>query len=87
MKILGPDRDYVTLILVLESINNEKSAKDSKDISSKIAQHFRKEITRINKDIAAPPLFNVVLESRSIIEWSTNDWFVPFNSKKKKRKQ
>ena len=67
----GPDRDYVTLILVLESINNEKSAKEPKDISTKIVQHFRKEITRINKNIAAPPLFNMVLESRSIIEWST----------------
>ncbi len=67
----GPDRDYVTLVLVLESINNEKSSKDSKDISTKIVQHFRTEIKRINKDIPAPPVFNMVLESRSIIEWTT----------------
>ena len=67
----GPDRDYITLVLVLESINNEKSIKESKDISTKIVEHFRKDIIRINKDIPAPPLFNMVLESRSIIEWTT----------------
>ncbi len=67
----GPDRDYITLVLVLESVQNEKSTKDDKEISKKIVEHFRKEITRINKDIPAPPLFNVVLESRAIIEWST----------------
>ena len=67
----GPDRDYVTLVLILESVNNEKSLKNSKDISTNIVEHFRKEIVRINKDIPAPPIFNVVLESRAIIEWTT----------------
>lgn len=68
----GPDRDYITLILVLESINQETLPKEiKKDISSPIVQHFREEIIKINKGIPAPPLFNVLLESRSLIEWTT----------------
>lgn len=68
----GPDRDYITLVLVLESINQESLPKEiKKDISSPIVQHFREEIVKINKEIPAPPLYNVLLESRSLIEWTT----------------
>ena len=68
----GPDRDYITLVLVLESINQETLPKNiKKDISSPIVQHFREEIVKINKNIPAPPPFNVFLETRSLIEWGT----------------
>ncbi|MCH3883543.1 MULTISPECIES: alpha/beta fold hydrolase [Tenacibaculum] len=68
----GPDRDYITLILVLESINLETLPKEiKKDISSPIVAHFREEIIKINKTIPAPPPFNMFLETRSLIEWST----------------
>lgn len=68
----GPDRDYITLVLVLESINQETLPKKiDKDISSPIVQHFREEIIKINKNIPAPPPFNVFLETRALVEWGT----------------
>lgn len=68
----GPDRDYITLVTVLEEINRVTLTKDvKKDISSPIVQHFKEEINRINKNIPAPPMFNVVLESRAALEWSS----------------
>ena len=66
----GPDRDYITLVTVLEEINRVTLIKDvKKDISSPIIQHFKEEINRINKNLPAPPMFNVVLESRAALEW------------------
>ena len=68
----GPDRDYITLVTVLEEINRVTLIKDvKKDISSPIVQHFKEEINRINKNIPAPPMFNVVLESRAALEWGS----------------
>lgn len=68
----GPDRDYITLILLLENIyKNEDFDKIEKDTISNIIQKFRKEIDQINTKIPAPPLYNVLLESRSLVEWTT----------------
>lgn len=68
----GPDRDYITLVLFLENIyKDEIFNKIEKDTIANIIQKFRKEIERINATIPAPPLFNVLLESRSLIEWTT----------------
>jgi esterase/lipase len=83
----GSDRDYITLVLVLEDINADTLPKDiQKDISSPIVQHFREEIIRINKDIPAPPVFNMLLETRSLIEWGTMIGLYYMIPKKKKGK-
>lgn len=68
----GPDRDYITLVTVLDRINQKTLSKDvQKDISSPIVQHFKDEILRINNKIPAPPMFNMFLETRSAIEWGS----------------
>ena len=81
----GPDRDYITLVTVLEEINRVTLIKDVKnDISSPIVQHFKEEINRINKNIPAPPMFNVVLESRAALEWGSMFGLYHILPKKKK---
>ncbi|WP_299438675.1 alpha/beta hydrolase [uncultured Aquimarina sp.] len=66
----GPDRDYVTLIKILESINEMKSLKSyNESVTTDLIKGFEKNINVINKRIPPPPLFNVVLESRSVVEW------------------
>lgn len=68
----GPDRDYITLVLILESINQETLPKNiKKDICTPIVQHFREGIIKINKNIPAPPPFNMVLETRAAVEWGS----------------
>lgn len=83
----GPDRDYVTLIIVLERINNiEATKKGSNEIASKVLKTFKHKIDQINKRIDSPPLFNVLLESRSAIEWFTMFGLYPFIPKHKASK-
>ncbi|RNC84149.1 MAG: alpha/beta hydrolase [Winogradskyella sp.] len=68
----GPDRDYVTLVLMLKKINRVRVKGVPSDKStSAFLKHFKKEIQTINKNIDAPPMYNVLLETRSVIEWST----------------
>lgn len=68
----GPDRDYITLVLLLENIYREEVfSKIEKDTIANIIQKFKKEIDRINATIPPPPLYNVLLESRSLVEWTT----------------
>ena len=84
---LGPDRDYLSLVMVLESINNSKlitnkRAKD--DHTEEIFEKFLKEVVRINLHIPAPPLYNVLLEGRSFVEWGTMFCIYPFIPKRNK---
>lgn len=83
----GPDRDYVTLIIVLERINNIKASEKGTDkIASKILKTFKEKVDEINTKIDSPPLFNVLLESRSAIEWVTMFGVYPFIPKHKASK-
>ncbi len=83
----GSDRDYITLVLVLENINAETLSKDTeKEVATPIVQHFRDEIIRINKEIPAPPVFNMLLETRSLIEWGTMIGLYYIIPKRKKAK-
>ena len=68
----GPDRDYKTLVLMLEAINGLKieGAKHDKR-TDLFLEDFKAGIKDINKNIDAPPMYNVLLESRSLVEWST----------------
>ena len=70
----GPDRDYITLVLVLESINQESLPKEiKKDISSPIVQHFREEIVKINKGITQRGIF-FFYKFTSIMFYFTHFW-------------
>ena len=71
-KDFGPDRDYLTLVLILESINKTrvKGVVRARE-TNKIVKDFRKNIEIINTNIGAPPMYNMLLETRSLIEWTT----------------
>ena len=82
----GPDRDYVTLVLLLETIyKNEVFDAIEKDTIANIISNFKQEIERINANIPPPPLFNILLETRSIAEWSSMFWLFPFIPKHKSK--
>ena len=83
----GPDRDYITLVLLLEKIyKNEEFQKIEKDTISNIINNFKVEIDRINANIPPPPLFNVLLETRAVTEWTSMFWLYPFIPKHKSKK-
>lgn len=83
----GPDRDYITLVLLLEKIyKNEEFQKIEKDTILNIIHNFKAEIDRINANIPPPPLFNVLLETRAITEWTSMFWLYPFIPKHKNEK-
>lgn len=80
----GPDRDYVTLIIVLKRISKIKATKTGTDEVAKLAlKTFTVKVNEINRKIESPPLFNVLLETRSAIEWFTMFGVYPFIPKHK----
>lgn len=84
----GPDRDYVTLVLLLEKIyKNEEFQNIEKDTIANLIENFKSEISKINANIPPPPLFNVLLETRAIAEWTSMLWLYPFIPKHKSKKQ
>jgi len=83
----GPDRDYVTLNIVLERISNLKATeKGTDEIADLTLKTFKSKIEEINKQIESPPLFNVLLETRSALEWVTMFGLYPFIPKHKASK-
>lgn len=82
---LGPSRNYFTLELVLHDITNtvvdEDEPKQQKYATS-IYERFKKEIEKINQKIPKPPLFNMVMEGRSVIEWTSIYAIYPFIPKR-----
>ena len=82
---LGPDRDYLTLGLVLESISTKKTkVSKKKDAAVKVVKKFMEEIIHINLHIPPPPLYNVLLEGRSLLEWTSMFCVYPLIPKRKK---
>jgi len=78
---LGPSREYFTLVTLLENIANDfdqKSNVENPNSTKDITVKFRKEIKTINQKIPPPPLFNMLLESRSLVEWSSIYAIYPF---------
>lgn len=83
----GPDRDYVTLVLLLEKIYKIEDFDDvEKDTVLNIINRFKSAIENINANIPAPPLFNVILETRAIAEWTSMFWLYPFIPKHKSKR-
>lgn len=86
---LGPNRDYLTLEKIIVNVGN--SISDSLDQSeikytNSLIERFQKEISFINKKVPPPPLFNMVMESRSLLEWSSIYCLYPFIPKRIKGK-
>jgi hypothetical protein len=83
----GPDRDYVTLNIVLERINSIKTSKKGTDtVAATVLETFKKKVEKINRKIDAPPLFNVLLETRSAVEWVSMFGIYPLIPKHKASK-
>ncbi len=83
----GPDRDYITLVLLLESIyKNEVFNNIEKNTIANLIENFKSEISRINTNIPPPPLFNILLETRAVAEWTSMLWLFPFIPKHKSKK-
>ncbi|WP_055443676.1 alpha/beta fold hydrolase [Lacinutrix himadriensis] len=86
---LGPNRDYITLIKILKNIGvsiSEGHDQNEYKYTNSILDRFQKKIKAINKKIPLPPLFNMMMESRSIIEWSSIYCLYPFIPKRIKGK-
>tara|TARA_R110001632_G_scaffold129087_3_gene243158 strand:+ start:2101 stop:3279 length:1179 start_codon:yes stop_codon:yes gene_type:complete len=82
---LGSSRNYITLVKILEQIALSISSGHSRDenkYTNSIVKRFKKEITLINKKIPQPPLFNMFMETRSLIEWSSIYCIYPFIPKR-----
>jgi len=82
---LGPNRNYITLVKILENIESSISKGHDQNeykYTNSILDRFKKEIAFINKKIPLPPLFNMLMESRSLIEWSSIYCIYPFIPKR-----
>jgi len=82
---LGSNRDYITLVKILKNIGN--SISDGHDqneykYTNSLIERFEKEIELVNKKIPPPPLFNMVMESRSLLEWTSIYCLYPFIPKR-----
>lgn len=86
---LGANRNYITLIKILEQIGvsiSEGHDQNEYKYTNSIIDRFNKEINLINKKIPLPPLFNMMMEARSVIEWSSIYCLYPFIPKRIKGK-
>lgn len=82
---LGSSRNYITLETILVQIAATVSSgqnKETNQYTKSIVERFKKEITLINKKIPQPPLFNMFMETRSLLEWSSIYCLYPFIPKR-----
>jgi len=82
---LGPSREYITLLMILQSIGDVVAHPDNlkeNRITQSVIDKFKVEIANINLQIPQPPLFNMLLETRSLIEWTSIYAIYPFIPKR-----
>ncbi|WP_435624707.1 esterase/lipase family protein [Flagellimonas sp.] len=82
---LGPSREYFTLVTLFEHITEdfiEKKGTKEAILFQNILEQFRQEIALINQKIPKPPLFNMLLEGRSLVEWTSIYAIYPFIPKR-----
>ncbi|MEM9361199.1 MAG: alpha/beta hydrolase [Bacteroidota bacterium] len=82
---LGPSREYFTLVTLLEHITDDLIEKKDTKVAilfQNILEQFRQEIALINQKIPKPPLFNMLLEGRSLVEWTSIYAIYPFIPKR-----
>ncbi|MGJ8593187.1 MAG: alpha/beta hydrolase [Aquaticitalea sp.] len=78
---LGASRDYITLVMIIESMVLETKSDISNDAESYL-EKFKIEIADINHKIPEPPVFNMIMESRSLLEWASIYAIYPFIPKR-----
>ena len=81
----GASREYFTLFKLLNDLSvefMEYGNDKTKTLTAEILEKFRLEIDLINQKIPKPTLMNMVLESRSIIEWASIYFMYPFIPKR-----
>ncbi len=82
---LGPSREYITLLMIIQSIGDVVTQPDrleESDITQSVIDAFKFEIASINQQIPKPPLFNMLLETRSLVEWASIYALYPFIPKR-----
>ncbi len=82
---LGPSREYFTFIHLFEDIAFQFSKRGKPEVvelSNRYLENFKQEIAEINQKIPHPPLFNMLLESRSLVEWTSIYAIYPFIPKR-----
>lgn len=82
---LGASREYITLLMILQSIGDVVAHPDNElenELTKSIIDKFKEEIARINQQIPKPPLFNMLLETRSLVEWASIYAIYPFIPKR-----
>lgn len=78
---LGASRDYITMVMILEAMVHESKNDDQSEANVYLEQ-FKIEIANINNKIPEPPVFNMILESRSLLEWASIYAIYPFIPKR-----
>lgn len=81
----GPSREYITLLYVLEKMaihTHAEGTLEENTLALDIVDKFKQEITLINRKIPKPPLFNMLLETRSVVEWASIYAIYPFIPKR-----
>lgn len=81
----GPSREYITLLSVLEKMavyTHKDSTLEDNSLALAIVAKFKEEISYINQKIPKPPLFNMLLETRSVLEWASIYAIYPFIPKR-----
>jgi len=79
---LGASRDYITLVMILESMANASKDEENADELIDFLEQFKIEIADINHKIPEPPVFNMIMESRSLLEWASIYAIYPFIPKR-----
>jgi len=82
---LGANRNYISLVKILENMGrsiSDAQVQSEYKYTNSLIERFEKEISFINKKIPSPPLFNMVMESRSLLEWSSIYYLYPFIPKR-----
>ncbi|MEL6557748.1 MAG: alpha/beta hydrolase [Bacteroidota bacterium] len=82
---IGPNREYFTLFTLLNDLAEdfmERGNEQTRKLTTEILEKFRFEIDLINQKIPKPTLVNMVLESRSLVEWASIYFMYPFIPKR-----
>ncbi|MEM9866652.1 MAG: alpha/beta hydrolase, partial [Bacteroidota bacterium] len=66
---------------ITEDLSERKGTKETVLVQN-VLEQFRQEIALINQKIPKPPLFNMLLESRSLVEWTSIYAIYPFIPKR-----